>query len=161
MLSLRNIFSRVYQLLWHEKILRELSMTFLLLGSSLGSTLAHFQPKPKQTATPTARVYTYVEQMPQLPGGGGMGAIVSAFYQRLQIPPNMLNEYSSRPIIYFEVSSAGNVQNSKLIASSHSLALDKALLIAVNSLPKFVPGYQTGKSVTVSFTLPISCILPQ
>ena len=115
---------------------------------------AFAQSKPKQ-------VFTYVERMPELPGGGGNAAIVNAIMKRLQVTKAALEASEGRPLIYFEVAPTGQVQHVRLAASSYSAGLDSALLVATRNLPKFKPGYRQGRPVMVSFTVPISCIKPQ
>jgi protein TonB len=106
-------------------------------------------------------VYTYVEQMPQLPGGGGQQAIVNEIQKRTRFP----GIDTSKPMRYsgikytFVVDTAGNVCDVAMVVSSDNLAVDQAILDAVRSLPKLSPGRQDGCSVPVRFTFNIGCIL--
>jgi TonB family protein len=109
---------------------------------------------------PVPRVYTYVEQMPELPSGG-MATIVTELFKRFKLPKQAIEENYGRAMIYFEVDPIGAVQHTRLLHSSGSVSLDKALLAATKALPRFTPGHQHGQPVTVSITLPISCIKPQ
>jgi TonB family protein len=110
----------------------------------------------------TPRVYTYVEQMPQLPGGGGMAAVVAEVWKHLHIPTLSVNDdFSGRAQLYFEVSTRGQAQHARIVHSTRSPKVDSALVAAIRALPTFTPGRQHGRPVTVSFTLPISCIKPQ
>jgi TonB family protein len=101
--------------------------------------------------------YTYVEQMPQLPGGGGTGAIVQAVLARLVWPVGSPDDDSigGRVFAQFTVDAAGNVRNARIIKGL-SPAFDAATLAAIAKLPHFVPGRQNGRPVAVSFTLPVS-----
>ncbi|WP_191906514.1 energy transducer TonB [Hymenobacter baengnokdamensis] len=100
--------------------------------------------------------------MPQLPGGGGTGAIVAAFFNHLRIPASSIKgNYTGSAQVYFEVNSHGAVQHIRLTKSTHSPQVDSAITKAIRSLPTFTPGRQAGQPVTVSLTLPISCIKPQ
>jgi TonB family protein len=110
---------------------------------------------------PVPRVYTYVEQMPELPSGGGMATVVMELFKQLKLPKQAIEENYGRAMIYFEVDPIGAVQHTQLLHSSGSASLDKALLAAAKSLPHFIPGRQHGRVVTVSMTLPITCIKPQ
>ena len=49
------------------------------------------QPAAAQSGSED-KVYTYVEQMPQLPGGGGNAAIVAAIQERLVYPEQALRK---------------------------------------------------------------------
>ena len=109
----------------------------------------------------STQVYTYVEQMPELPGGGGMAGLGTAIMKRLRVTKAALEASEGRPIIYFEVAPTGQVQHVRITRTSHSAGLDASLLAAVKSLPVFKPGYQSGHPVTVSFNIPIACIKPQ
>ncbi|MGI4875136.1 MAG: energy transducer TonB [Janthinobacterium lividum] len=113
--------------------------------------------RAQQPAASSDKVYTYVEQMPELPGGGGTGAIVAAFQKRLRYPAVPLNEnVSSRVAVYFEINTSGMVQHIRIARSSRSPTLDKAAIAAVKALPTFTPGYHNGHPVTVSLSLPVT-----
>ena len=110
---------------------------------------------------PIPHVYTFVEQMPKLPGGGGMATVFTEFHKRLRFPKQAIEEGYGRAMIYFEVDPTGTVQHTRLLHSSGSASLDKALLTAAKTLPRFTPGRQHGRPVTVSLTLPVTCLKPQ
>ncbi len=127
-------------------MLRRLSMTVLFLSVSLWAA-AQTQP-----AVLTEKVYTYVEQMPQLPSGGGTQQLAAEIMKRTQLS-GKIEPSCYRTIVYFEVSSTGLVHRAKIKKASQSAAVDAALLRAVGSLPTLRPGYQQGKPVAVSFTM--------
>lgn len=102
------------------------------------------------------KVYTYVEQMPQLPGGGGNGAIVNAIQKAVKYPPLALrNQVEGRIFVSFTVNSQGDVSDVKVVKGLGS-GLDEETVRAVKTLPKFIPGKQNGRAVSVSFTVPIT-----
>jgi protein TonB len=102
------------------------------------------------------KVYTYVEQMPQLPGGGGNAAIVAAIQKAVKYPPLALrNQVEGRIFVSFTVNSAGEVSDVKVVKGLGS-GLDEETVRAVKTLPKFIPGKQNGRAVSVSFTVPIT-----
>ena len=135
-----------------------------LLTAVLSACAQQEAPAPPavttQKATPE-KVYTYVEQMPQLPGGGGQQAIVNEIMKRTRYPvidTSKQMRYSG--IKYtFVVDSTGKIRDVAMVVSSDNLAVDQAILDAVRSLPKFSPGRQDGHIVPVSFTFNIGCIL--
>ncbi len=140
----------------------------LLLTLALSACAQQETPKPPVASTPgpaLEKVYTYVEQMPQLPGGGGMRSIGIELLKRLMqqpLPPiDLRQQYSGSAMVYFEVNSTGTVQHVKLLRATGSASVDSALVTVTKKLPRFTPGYQNGKPVTVSFTMPFSCIKPQ
>jgi protein TonB len=129
-------------------------MKWLFLLLLVPTQLVLAQSKP-------AKVYSYVEQMPELPAGGGTAGIAMAILKRLKVTKAALEASEGRPAVYFEVTPTGQVQHVRMTRSSHSVGLDAALMGAVKSLPTFKPGYQSGHPVTVSFNIPIACIKPQ
>jgi protein TonB len=104
----------------------------------------------------TARVYTYVEQMPQLPGGGGQRAIVEAVSTKLSsLKLAKPAQGAGQLFVKFIVNATGQVQHVEMVKGL-APAYDEAVLAAVRQLPTFEPGRQDGKAVSVSFTLPVS-----
>ena len=102
------------------------------------------------------KVYTYVEQMPQLPGGGGNGAIVGAIQKAVKYPALALrNQVEGRIFVSFTVNAQGDVSDVKVVKGLGS-GLDEETIRAVKTLPKFIPGKQNGRAVSVSFTVPIT-----
>lgn len=97
-------------------------------------------------------VYTYVEQMPALPGGGGMMAIVQQVQQNLVYPGGPRQE--GRVFVSFIVLADGSVSETKILKSL-APAYDEAVVAAIQKLPRFVPGRQHGRPVAVSFTVPV------
>ena len=104
---------------------------------------------------PPPSVYTYVEQMPQLPGGGGNQAIIAAIQQHLAYPQvAAADQRTGRVFASFIVTDKGEVQAAKIVKGLGA-AYDEAVLAAIQKMPKFEPGKQDGKAVSVSFTVPI------
>src|SRR6476469_1827716 len=102
------------------------------------------------------KVYTYVEQMPELPGGGGQGAIVAAIQKAVRYPPMALrNQVEGRSFARFTVNPQGDVTDVKVVKGLGS-GLDEETIRAIKTLPKFRPGKQNGRAVSVSFTVPIT-----
>ena len=104
----------------------------------------------------TSAPYTYVEQMPQLPGGGGMTAIVAAIQKLVKYPGVALrNGVEGRVYASFTVNTNGEVVDVKIVKGLGS-GLDEETMRAIAALPKFIPGKQNGREVSVSFTVPIT-----
>ncbi|WP_310396481.1 TonB family protein [Hymenobacter sp.] len=115
--------------------------------------LAREGDAPLQSSPP---VYTYVEKMPQLPGGGGNKAIVEYIQSKLVYPSAaQADRKQGRVFVSFVVMKDGNVQDVKIIKGL-AAAYDAAVVAAVQQLPRFIPGTQNSKAVNVSFTVPIS-----
>ena len=111
-------------------------------------------PRPLPQSSPP--VYTFVENMPQLPGGGGNTAIVAAIQRNVIYPQAALaNRIEGRVFVSFYVDSEGQVRGAKIVKGLDP-AIDAAVIAAVQKLPRFTPGTQDGKAVSVTFTVPIT-----
>jgi TonB family protein len=129
----------------------------LLAALALGIGAAQAQTAPPATP-PSGAVYTYVEQMPQPPGG--MSALMQYLGQTLQYPAEALQQnLEGKVYINFVVSTDGRIEQAKVVKSAHPL-LDAEALRVVSQLPAWTPGRQTGRAVNVSYTLPIAFHLP-
>lgn len=112
--------------------------------------------KPVEEVVETNKVYTYVEQMPALPGGGGMGAIVSAIQKNVRYPAvDLRNQVEGRVFASFTVDENGDISDVKIVKGL-SGTIDAETIRSIKALPKFIPGKQNGRSVKVSFTVPVT-----
>ncbi len=108
------------------------------------------------STTVDTKVYISVEQMPQLPGGGGQAAIVAAIQKAVKYPPQAVaNGVEGRVFASFTVNAKGDVTDLKIVKGLGS-GLDEETLRAIKTLPRFIPGKQNGCDVSVSFTVPIT-----
>lgn len=98
------------------------------------------------------QVYTYVEQMPSLPGGGGLQAI-SATVQRLIVSP--ANAPEGRVFVSLIVEKQGRV-SMPTILKGISASADAAVLAAMKRLPLLQAGKQNGRPVRVQLTLTVT-----
>jgi TonB family protein len=112
--------------------------------------------EPRNVTSSGHKIYTYVEQMPQLPGGGGMQALSQAVRSKISYPKAAPGETlpEGRVFASFVVDTDGTVQDTKIVKGL-SPAFDEAVLAAIKQLPRFEPGKQNGKAVAVSFTMPV------
>ena len=107
------------------------------------------------------QAYTYIEQMPQLPGGGGSRAIIEAVQSQIHYPPDALRRHiEGRVVVQFVVGEDGAVRDGKILQSVDG-GCDEEALAAVQRLPRFIPGKQQGHSVAVSFTVPVTFQIPR
>ena len=105
---------------------------------------------------PETKIYTYVEQMPELPGGGGLAAVVAAIQERLVYPAQaQRDKFTGRVFVSFTVGQTGQIRDIKLLKGLGG-GCDEAALQAVRRLPALVPGKQNGRPVPVSFTVPVT-----
>jgi protein TonB len=100
--------------------------------------------------------YYSVEQMPELPGGGGQLAIVAAIQKAVRYPSNALrNGVEGKVFVSFVVDPKGEVTDVKIVKGLGS-GLDEETIRAIKTLPRFIPGKQNGREVSVAFTVPIT-----
>lgn len=102
------------------------------------------------------KVYTYVEQMPELPGGGGLAAIVNAIQKAVRYPRMaQANGVEGKVFASFTVNAQGDVSDVKIVKGIEGLN-DETIRAIKAGLPKFIPGKQNGRAVSVSFTVPVT-----
>ena len=131
-------------------------LLLLLLLLSIRPALA--QSSVHSPATPSfARVYTYVEQMPQLSSDGGNAAIAQAIMRNLRVSRG--NDGGSA-VVEFVVTPTGVISAVQLRRAT-STALGAAVVAATQQLPRLVPGRQAGQRVPVRMVIPFSCIKTQ
>ena len=104
-------------------------------------------------------VFYIVEDMPTFNGGDPATEFRKYIAQNLRYPEIAAeNGISGRVIIQFAVNRVGQVVNANVVRSVDP-ALDKEAKRVVMSSPKWTPGRQRGKAVTVLFTFPINFVL--
>jgi len=111
-------------------------------------------------SAPADTVYTYVEQMPQLPGGGGQMGIQMEIARRIHYPVfDLRKDIRTSGLRYsFTVRRDGTVTDVKTEVASRNPVVDEAILQAIRSLPVLQPGMQYGRRVPVRLTYAISCL---
>ena len=110
------------------------------------------EPKPVVDDKPE-EVFHSVEQMPQFPGGDA--ALMKYLASHINYPPMAAeNNVQGKVILQFVVGKDGRV-GEVLVARSVDKDLDKEAMRVVKSLPKFTPGRQNGRPVSVWYTLPV------
>ena len=98
-------------------------------------------------------VFKSVEQMPQFPGGEA--ALMKFLSSHINYPPMAAeNNVQGKVIVQFVVDKTGKVGEVKIVRSVDK-ELDHEAIRVCQALPKFVPGRQNGRPVSVWFTLPI------
>lgn len=113
-------------------------------------------PNTVTSETVSDKPYLSVEQMPELPGGGGTAAIVAAIQRAAHYPALALaNGVEGKVFASFVVNAQGEVTDLKIVKGLGS-GLDEETLRAIAKLPKFIPGKQNGRAVSVQYTVPIS-----
>ena len=95
-----------------------------------------------------------IEQMPLFPGGEQ--ELIKYIGENLRYPViDQENNVQGRVVLRFVVTKTGTVDKIEVLGSLSQSADNEAIRV-VKSLPKFIPGRQNGKNVSVWFTLPVT-----
>ncbi len=102
-------------------------------------------------------VYILVDQMPEFPGGES--ALRQFISREIKYPDDAKKAgIHGKVIVNFVVDQKGNVGNAKIIRGV-SPSIDQESLRVINTMPKWEPGKDKGKTVLVRYTLPITFAL--
>ncbi len=112
-------------------------------------------------AADTSRIFSYVEQMPALPGGGGNLALVKAVQRQVQVPTEVREGRVEGRVYVRVVVGVSGVARQAAVAQGLSPACNAAALAAVQRLPRLVPGRYNGQPVAVLFTIPVVFFSPR
>ncbi len=97
-----------------------------------------------------------VEIMPTFNGGSPKTEFYKYIMANLKYPEQAVqNNISGRVIVKFVINSNGELVNAEVIRSVHP-DLDNEALRVINSSPRWEPGIQSGRRVSVTFVFPIS-----
>ena len=124
----------------------------------LNTSSADLMPLPGAAPVPAPpvvedKVYTYVEQMPTL--GGSISGVSPALQAALQLPAEVREGRTEGQVfVNFVVRPDGRVSDEKVVRGL-SDACNAAALAAVRALPRFEPGKQNGRVVSVQLTVPV------
>ena len=134
---------------------------FFLLSAGLTSG-AQDTPASKEAAG-FAHVYTRVEKMPQMPGGGGMAGIDNEFLRHFQLPKFTSDGSIRYSGIYitFVVGPDGLAQDAEISENSSDVAIGDALLAVARNLPGLNPCYHDGQAIPMRLTISVNGIKPQ
>ena len=99
-------------------------------------------------------IFRSVEQMPQFPGGEA--ALMKYIQSHLKYPEKAArNNIEGKVIVQMVIDQTGQVGEVKILRSVDK-DLDKEAIRVIKTLPKFKPGRQNGKAVSVWYTLPVT-----
>ena len=117
--------------------------------------LASCQDQVKSNPQPTDEViYTVVEEQPTYVGG--MDALMAYLQKEMKYPEKAFTERAEgRVFVSFIVTKDGKVVSPAVVKGVRE-DMDKEALRVVSGLPKWNPGLQKGRAVSVRFVLPIN-----
>lgn len=100
------------------------------------------------------KVYQYVEQMPVFPGG--QEALLQYIAKNIKYPALALrNQVEGKVFIAFVVGPDGQVSDVKT-QKGIGAGCDEEAMRVIKNLPRFAPGKQNGRAVSVSYTVPVT-----
>lgn len=120
-----------------------------LISDSKGTGVVEAPPPP-----PKEEIFTFVEQPPTFPGGE---EALSRFLSNNIRYPHMATENNISGTVYvtFVVDSEGAIKDVKTVGSTKGGGLEEEAIRVVKKMPKWKPGRQNGRQVSVQFNLPI------
>ena len=99
-------------------------------------------------------VFDVVEVMPQFPGGAPK--LFEYLSQNIRYPKEAMEaEKQGRVIVTFVVGKDGSIRDARVVKSVDPL-LDAEGLRVISTMPNWTPGMQSGKAVSVKYTVPIT-----
>jgi TonB family protein len=118
--------------------------------------LAIAPPVPSEAVEEEEEViFVVVESMPEFPGG--QQAMMRYIGENIQYPViAQENGIQGRVICQFVIEKDGKVTDIQVVRSSGDASLDKEAIRVINSMPKWTPGKQRGKTVRVKYTIPVN-----
>ena len=103
------------------------------------------------------KIYTEVEEMPKFPGGDK--ALLNFLASKVIYPRDAsFSKIQGKVVVAFIIDIEGNVTEPRILRSVHP-SLDAEALRVVTNMPKWTPGKQDGKPVSVGLTIPVSFML--
>ena len=107
----------------------------------------------KMYEAPPEEVFTFVEQMPEFPGG--QTAMQQFLVNNIYYPDSARDKgEQGRVVTQFIVGSDRLVRDAKVMRSV-SPEIDAEALRVVNAMPRWIPGRMNGRPVNTQFTLPV------
>ena len=123
-------------------------------GSAQGSQSAPPPPpmSPQISTDPSDLVFTVVEVMPEFPGG--QGALLQFLAKSIKYPV-IAQQNGIQGRVTFVVGKDGVIRNIEVIRGVDP-SLDLEATRVISMMPKWKPGMQKGKEVSVKYTVPVT-----
>lgn len=106
---------------------------------------------------PSSQVFTYVEQMPEFPGGSA--AMLKFMQDHIQYP-EQAKKAGAQGKVYVSIiiDRDGNVTEPAIIRDP-GYGLGQEAVKVIKAMPKWKPGKQNGQAVPVKMTIPVGFVL--
>ena len=129
-----------------------------LNAEASNSSISTSEPEEKVSITPET-VFSHVEEPPFFPGGDK--ALMQWLAENMKYPVSAHEEkLEGRVVVRFVVSETGKIKDVEVLRSVAPV-LDEEAIRVVNAMPNWIPGKQSGKEVSVYYTLPVLFRLPE
>lgn len=136
--------------------LKKADQTIVLTESDTKKDVKVVAPAP-QAVVSDDQTFSVVEQMPEYPGG--MRAGLEFMARNLRYPAKAQEAgKQGRVIVQFVVRKDGSLSDFKVLRPVDPW-LDAEAIRVISTMPKWKPGMQDGKPVSVKFTLPVTFML--
>ena len=136
--------------------LKKVDQTIVLTESDTKKYVKVVASAP-QTVVSDDQTFSVVEQMPEYPGG--MRAGLEFMARNLRYPTKAREAgKQGRVIVQFVVRKDGSLSDFKVLCPVDPW-LDAEAIRVISTMPKWKPGMQDGKPVSVKFTLPVTFML--
>ena len=118
-----------------------------------GKDIADLKQVVTQAEPEPEKIFDMVEQMPTFPGGNA--ELMSFLAKNIKYPTiAQENGTQGRVIVQFVVEKDGSIADAR-VARGVDPYLDKEAVRVIMSMPKWIPGKQNGKAVSVKYTIPV------
>jgi TonB family protein len=132
---------------WKTAALLPVFVAFVFMASCQDQVKSGAQP-------PDDVIYTVVDEQPTYVGG--LDALVAYLQKEMKYPENARTErVEGKVFVSFIVTKEGSVVSPAVIKGVRE-DLDKEALRVVSGLPKWNPGRQKGRTVSIKFVLPVN-----
>ena len=99
-------------------------------------------------------VFTYVEEMPEFPGG--QGGLMKFLHQNIEYPEDARSEsIEGKVIVQFIVNENGSISDITILRGIYP-SCDSEVIRVLSKMPQWKPGKQNGTAVKVYFKLPVT-----
>lgn len=110
--------------------------------------------KPNTDNSSLDKVFTFVESMPSFPGGNQ--ALSKYLQDHIQYPEVARQKnIQGTVVVQFIVGANGTIHDPISVGKSKGGGLEEEAIRVVKNMPKWIPGKQNGRKVTVRYNLPV------
>ena len=126
----------------------------LLASSSIAQNKKNGKPVQKSKNNTPKPAYRYVERMPYFDTIRN-GPLAQYLTSRVLTAAGSLRSIGSeKVVVQFRIAETGKVENPRVVKSAGS-AFDSAALHLMSTMPDWVPAKDSGKNISIDYTLPI------